>query len=107
VVAGLAATGQVLLWDRRHMIGRSFIINNKTGLHARPAAVLVQTANKYKSEIIVEKDGRRASAKNAFELLSLAVESGAVVTVEIEGSDEREAMKALEDLVDNKFGEKE
>ena len=89
------------------MIGKSFVINNKTGLHARPAAVLVQTANKFKSEITVEKDGKRASAKNAFELLSLAVESGAVVTVEIEGSDEREAMKALEDLVDNKFGEKE
>ena len=89
------------------MTGKSFIINNKIGLHARPAAMLVQTANKFTSEIVIEKDGRRASAKNAFELLSLSVERGAVVTVEIEGCDEREAMKALEELVNNRFGEKE
>jgi len=89
------------------MIGKSFIIKNKVGLHARPAAVLVQTARMFKSDIIVEKDSKRASAKNAFDLLGLAVEKGAVVTVEIEGSDEREAMKAFEELVNNKFGEKE
>jgi phosphocarrier protein len=89
------------------MIGKSFIIENKVGLHARPAAVLVQTARMFKSDITVEKDSKRASAKNAFELLALAVEKGAVVTVEIEGSDETEAMKALEVLVHNRFGERE
>ena len=87
------------------MIGRSFIIANKIGLHARPAAVLVQTANRFKSDIIVEKDGRRASAKNALDLLSLAVERGAVITVEIQGSDEKEAMQAFEELVNTRFGD--
>ncbi|MHB8106346.1 MAG: HPr family phosphocarrier protein [Candidatus Cryosericum sp.] len=89
------------------MTGKSFIINNKVGLHARPAAMLVQTANRFRSEITIEKDGRRASAKNAFDLLSLSVERGAVVTVEVEGNDESEAMKAIEELVNNRFGEKD
>jgi len=89
------------------MIAKSFIIANKIGLHARPAAVLVQTANRFKSDIIIEKDGRRASAKNALDLLTLAVERGAVVTVEIQGRDENEAMKAFEELVNNRFGEQE
>lgn len=77
------------------------------GLHARPAAVLAQTAGKFKSSVTVEKDGKRASARNALDLLSLAVERGAVVTVEIEGSDEKEAMQAFEELISDRFGEKE
>jgi len=89
------------------MIGKSFIIRNKMGLHARPAAVLAQTAGKFKSSVTVEKDGKRASARNALDLLSLAVERGAVVTVEIEGSDEKEAMQAFEELISDRFGEKE
>jgi phosphocarrier protein HPr len=99
--------GESLCGTGNNMIGKSFIIKNEIGLHARPVAVLVQTANKFESTIVVEKDGRRASAKNALDLLSLMAEKGAVVTVEIDGRDEREAMRTVDELVNNKFGERE
>ncbi len=80
---------------------------NKIGLHARPAAVFVQTVNRFASAITVESGGQRADARNALDLLSLNVGKGMVITVEVEGCDENEAMKAIEELVNNRFGEKE
>ena len=89
------------------MIKQEFIIQNKVGLHARPAAVFVQTANKFKSNIFVEKDGKKVSAKSILGVLSLGAEKGAIISVEIEGEDKEEAMKAIGELIANKFGDEE
>jgi phosphotransferase system HPr (HPr) family protein len=89
------------------MLKQEFEIQNKVGLHARPAAVLVQTANKFKSDITIEKDGKAVSAKSILGVLSLGAEKGSVITVETNGADEKEAMEAMQELVNNKFGDEE
>ncbi|MGC8758085.1 HPr family phosphocarrier protein [Caldisericum sp.] len=86
---------------------QSFVIKNKVGLHARPAAVLVQAANKFKSEIKLEKDGNEVSAKSILGVLSLGAEKGTVVVVTANGVDEEEALKTIEELVNNNFGDPE
>jgi phosphotransferase system HPr (HPr) family protein len=87
------------------MIQQEFTIQNKVGLHARPAAVFVQTTVKFKSNIIVEKDGKEINAKSIIGVLSLGAEKGSKIIIKIEGEDEQEAMKALKELVHNNFGE--
>lgn len=89
------------------MIGRSFIIRNRIGLHARPAAVFVQTVNRFASRVTVESGGQRADAHNAFDILALNVGRGMVITVEIDGPDEAAAMQVIAQLIDGRFGEKE
>jgi phosphotransferase system HPr (HPr) family protein len=86
---------------------QSFVIKNKVGLHARPAAVLVQAANKFKSEVKLEKDGNEVSAKSILGVLSLGAEKGTVVVVTANGVDEEEALKTIEELVNNNFGDPE
>lgn len=86
---------------------RDFVIENRVGLHARPAAVCVQLANKFKSNIVVRKDGKSVSAKSILGVLSLGVEGGMKISVAIEGEDEREAMNAFSRLVADKFGDQE
>jgi len=87
------------------MIKKELKIKNKTGLHARPAALLVKTAGKFKSEIFISKDGYKVNGKSIMGVMTLAAESGSVVEVFIDGPDEGEAMTALEDLIENKFYE--
>ncbi|MCD6427424.1 MAG: HPr family phosphocarrier protein [Caldisericaceae bacterium] len=87
------------------MLTKKFVIKNEVGLHARPAAVFVQTVSKYKSKITIEKDGKIANAKSIVEVLSLGVEKDAEVTITAEGSDEEDAMRAIEKLIESNFGE--
>ncbi|MBM4464054.1 MAG: HPr family phosphocarrier protein [Chloroflexi bacterium] len=82
-------------------------IRNKVGLHARPAALFVQTAGEFKSKVSAVKDGREVNAKSILSVLTLGAEQGAVVTVRAEGADEVEAVEALKELVENNFGEEE
>jgi phosphocarrier protein len=89
------------------MFKKDFVIKNKVGLHARPASVLVQTANKFKSDIKIEKDGRIVSAKSILGVLSLGAEKGSTIIVTVDGVDEEEALKTIEDLVNNNFGDPE
>jgi phosphocarrier protein len=89
------------------MLTKTFTIKNKVGLHARPASVLVQTANKFKSDIKIEKDGRIVSAKSILGVLSLGAEKGSTIIVTVDGVDEEEALKTIEDLVNNNFGDPE
>lgn len=86
---------------------RDFVIENRVGLHARPAAVCVQVANRFKSSILVKKDGKSVSAKSILGVLSLGAERGMKISVEIEGEDEQEAMTAFSELVANRFGDEE
>jgi phosphocarrier protein HPr len=85
----------------------TLVIQNKVGLHARPAALFVQTAKKYKSKVLAIKDEREANAKSILSILTLGASQGAVVTVRAEGEDEAEVVKALQQLVDDNFGEPE
>lgn len=84
---------------------KQFEIKNKQGLHARPAALFVQTANQYESEIHVIKDGEDVNGKSIMGIMTLAAEAGSTVTVQIRGRDSQEAMAAIEKLFFANFGE--
>jgi len=78
---------------------REVIIKNKTGLHARPAAVFVQIANKYDSEISITKDNQKVNGKSIMGILMLAAEKGARVVITAEGDDAREAVEELSGML--------
>ncbi len=84
---------------------RTFTIVNTLGLHARAAAQLVQTANRYRSEIHVEKDGMQVNGKSIMGVLTLAAAQGATILVTCEGEDAEAAMGALAKMIENGFGE--
>ncbi len=84
---------------------RTFLIVNSLGLHARAAAQLVQTANRYRSEIHVEKDGMNVNGKSIMGVLTLAAAKGSSITVSCEGEDAEPAMEALAKVIENGFGE--
>ena len=75
------------------------------GLHARPATYFIQKANEFKSGIWVEKDERRVNAKSLLGVLSLGIVKGTTITLIADGTDEKEAVGALVDLVKDNFGE--
>jgi len=74
-------------------------IKNKSGLHARPAALFVQIANKYDSEINVRKGRQMVNGKSIMGIMMLAAEMGSKVTIVAKGSDAFEAVKELEGLL--------
>ena len=80
-------------------------LQNRVGLHARPAALFVRTAKKYQSEIIVEKGGNRVDAKKILGVLGLGAEKGDTITVFLNGEDAQEAKEKLLTLIEDKFGE--
>ncbi len=82
-------------------------ITNKLGLHARAAAKVVHTANQFDSEILIGTGDEEVNAKSILGLLTLAATRGTSVTVRTEGHDEDEAMDAIVELFENKFGEDE
>ena len=86
-------------------VRRTFEIVNVLGLHARAAAQLVQTANRYRSEIHVEKDGSEVNGKSIMGVLTLAAAKGSRISVACEGDDADQAMAALAKLIENGFGE--
>lgn len=81
------------------------IISNEVGLHARPAALFVQTANKFKARISISKDGQKVNAKSIIAVLSLGAAKGSRVVIEAAGEDEGQAIDALKKLVEAGFGE--
>jgi phosphocarrier protein len=85
---------------------RTFEIVNTLGLHARAAAQLVQTANRYRSEIHVEKDGMQVNGKSIMGVLTLAAAKGSQIVVSCEGEDAEAAMAALAKVIEAGFGEK-
>ncbi|NOX36286.1 MAG: HPr family phosphocarrier protein [Calditrichaeota bacterium] len=87
------------------MIKKIFKINNKYGLHARPAALLVKTAGRFKSDIKVAKDGYVVNGKSLMGVMTLAAEPGSEIEVTIEGEDEQQAMEAIEELITKNFFE--
>ncbi|HHX24390.1 MAG: HPr family phosphocarrier protein [Tepidanaerobacteraceae bacterium] len=87
------------------MYQKNVTVMNKTGLHARPAAVFVQTANKFKSEIFIEKEGKKINAKSIMGVMSLAISQGTEITISAEGVDDQQAVDKLVELIESKFGE--
>ncbi len=85
---------------------RTFTILNALGLHARAAAQLVQTANRYRSDIHVEKDGMQVNGKSIMGVLTLAAGKGSTIVVSCDGEDAETAMEALAKVIENGFGEK-
>lgn len=81
-----------------------FKINDKNGLHARPAGMLSETARKHKAEIMVRCDGKEANAKRLLSLMALGATSGKELHVTIDGEDENEAYKAIKSILQEKLG---
>ena len=88
-------------------VGRKIEIKNKLGLHARAAALLVQTANKFSAQVSLSKDGQSADARSIMGLLTLAAARGSKVQVEAHGEDADRAVKAIERLIESRFNETE
>ena len=80
-------------------------IQNKLGLHARAAAILVQTANGFASEVTIEKDGVEVNGKSIMGLMMLAAAKGSHVTIRANGKDEEDALAGIRKLVADKFNE--
>lgn len=82
-------------------------IINQLGLHARPAALLVKTSNSFKSDIFLvkTKDGETVNAKSIMGVMMLAAAQGTRLKITAEGEDCEEAVKAIEDIINKKFGE--
>ena len=85
------------------MIIDKVIVNNKAGLHAKPASLFVQKANNFKSEIYIKKDATRVNAKSIMGVMILAVQKGDEIQIEATGDDEKRAVEQLKLLIENKF----
>lgn len=87
-------------------IKKKLQIKNKYGLHARPAALLVQVACKYKSEIELAKDGMVVNAKSILGVMTLAAEFGSEIEIIVKGEDAEAAFADIRKIIENKFEEK-
>ena len=82
-------------------------ITNKFGLHARPAALLVELASTFESEVLLVKEETEVNAKSILGVMMLAAGPGNNVTIVAAGKDEEDAVKAIATLIENRFGEEE
>ena len=89
------------------MIKRNLIIKNRTGLHARPAATFVEIADRYEADVELTFQEVTVNAKSIIGVLSLGIGKGDQVNLKIDGPDEKEAMAALVEIIENRFGETE
>jgi phosphocarrier protein len=88
-------------------VTREIVIRNRLGLHARAAAQFVKTAGRFQAEITVEAGRQKVNAKSIMGLLMLAAAQGASLTLRATGEDGQAALRALADLVERRFGERE
>ncbi len=95
------STGQIPRFEKK------LTIRNKLGLHARPAALFVQTANQFDADIQVTKDGESINGKSIMGIMTLAAGCGTEITVIAQGTDSQDAVLALQRLVLSNFGEDE
>ena len=87
------------------MYEKEVTVQNQVGLHARPATFFIQKANEFRSNIWVEKEERRVSAKSLLGVLSLGITRGTTIKIVAEGSDETTAVDALAALISSDFAE--
>ena len=86
-------------------LSRDVVVQNRYGIHARPAALLVKTASRFACEILLEKNGVKVNAKSIMGLLTLEGNHGARLRIHATGADAAEAVAALVELFDRKFFE--
>ncbi len=86
-------------------IAREYVIQNRYGIHARPAAMLVKTASKFQAEVTVEKGSVRVSGKSIMGLMTMEASCGAKIKVVAEGVDAEQALDEITRLFENKFYE--
>lgn len=87
------------------MIEKILTVRNRAGIHARPAALIAQTANNFSAEIIMEKGSTTVNAKSIMGVITMAAGYNTTLTLKVDGSDEKEAAEAIEKLFDSKFEE--
>ena len=87
------------------MYVKEVLVQNKAGLHARPATFFIQKANEYKATIWVEKEERRVNAKSPLGVLSLGIIGGTTIKIIADGADETDAVEGLAALVESGFAE--
>lgn len=87
------------------MIVQEFTIKNRLGLHARASARLVQTANRFHSEIFISREGEEVNGKSIMGILMLAAPLGAKIEIRVNGDDAEAAFAAISQLIEDKFGE--
>jgi phosphocarrier protein len=85
---------------------KSVTVTNPLGVHARPSAMIVQTAARFRAEIWLIKDGNQVNAKSMLGVMTLAAEMGAVVIIRADGPDEEKAVEALVKVFEMRFGER-
>jgi len=85
--------------DEMAVVKRKVVINNEQGLHARPAALFVQVANKFDSRITVKRDAEEVNGKSIMGILMLGAEKGSIIVIEAEGSDANLAVMELEKVI--------
>ncbi|MBQ2315521.1 MAG: HPr family phosphocarrier protein [Treponema sp.] len=87
------------------MIEKILTVRNRAGIHARPAALIAQTANKFAAEIILEKESTTVNAKSIMGVITMAAGYNTTLTLRVEGSDEADAADAIAKLFESKFEE--
>lgn len=88
-------------------VAKKLEIKNKLGLHARAAALLVQTVTRFSAEVKISKDSQVVDGRSILGVLTLAATRGSKIHVEAKGEDAEEAVRAIEKLVEKKFNESE
>ena len=89
------------------MLEKRITIKNKLGLHARAAVKFVNLANRFSASVKIVKDGNEIDGKSILGILTLAATQGSEILLLVAGKDEDSAFKALADLINNRFDEKE
>ena len=87
------------------MTQKTVTVRNRAGIHARPAALIVQTAGKFSSKILFRKENEEINAKSIMGIITLGASYDTEILIEAEGSDEAEAVEALATLFENRFEE--
>ena len=89
------------------MLQQDALIVNKLGLHARASAKLTQLASGFKCDVTLSRNQRRVNAKSIMGVMMLAAAKGTIIGIETAGEDEADAMQAILNLINNRFGEDE
>jgi len=84
---------------------KEFLVSNKLGIHARPAAMFVKIANRFQCDIFVEKDGEKVNGKSIMGLMMLAAGPGSKLVIHAQGPDASKALAEIETLIKRKFDE--
>ena len=87
------------------MVEKLLTVKNRAGIHARPAAIIAQTANKFECEVMLARDDTTVNAKSIMGVITMAAGYNTVLTLRTEGTDEKEAADAIEALFNSTFEE--